>query len=48
MWVLIIYLLQGGGGGPATAEFTSKEKCVAAGEAAIGIAWSGKFVCVEK
>lgn len=50
-WVLIMTLTGGNGGGIATQEFSSKERCEAAGKATEelrGFSSSVRFVCVIK
>lgn len=55
-WVLIFWLMIDRGGGPATAEFSSRERCEAAAKAIFDAPrypnnplrqW-GNFVCVPK
>ena len=59
IWILIIFLTFGDGGGPATAEFTSKARCETAAQAIIidalthrkGAKFSYRwwsYVCVRK
>lgn len=55
-WILIFWIVMDRGGGPATAEFGSKEACEAAGRAVFDapkymgyqLKSSGNYVCVPK
>lgn len=51
-WILIVYVSTGHAGGPTTAEFFSKERCEAAGQAVeekfVGLLRTAKWICVEK
>lgn len=56
-WVLIFWLSLGRAGGPATAEFSSKDRCEVAGETILSAqrfrgGWKGEnygnYVCVKK
>lgn len=57
-WVLIFWMLIDRGGGPAVAEFTTKDRCEAAGQAVFSTAkyrdtgnqskQYGNYICVEK
>ena len=48
-WVLVLWMSGGvGSGGPAMHDFTTQERCVAAGEAAKRVGFVARFECVLK